>query len=140
MAPDIRSAPVTTPSRTLQQARPDLHLDAAGNSDTNNNYVRYIYTKDSGQIYPSQILYTGNGGTDGIFSIDFTKSSRSDTYTNYLPASLLRPITASRRLLRRSTARLCASTTSRTRRATMACGHFFRRCKRMDGMPITLTK
>src|SRR6266849_10695744 len=29
--------------------------------DTNNNYVRYIYTKDSGQIYPSQILYTGNG-------------------------------------------------------------------------------
>jgi len=56
--------------------------------DTNNNYVRYIYTKDSGQIYPAQILYTGNGGIDGIFSVDFTKSSRSDTYTNYLPGFL----------------------------------------------------
>jgi Insecticide toxin TcdB middle/N-terminal region/FG-GAP-like repeat/Salmonella virulence plasmid 65kDa B protein len=53
--------------------------------DTNNNYVRYVYTKDSGQIYPSQIIYTGNGVADGIFTITFTTASRPDPRTNYLP-------------------------------------------------------
>jgi RHS repeat-associated protein len=53
--------------------------------DTNNNYVRYVYTKDNGQIYPSAIYYTGNGSTDGIFTISFTKSSRPDTYISYKP-------------------------------------------------------
>jgi RHS repeat-associated protein len=53
--------------------------------DTNNNYVRYVYTKDNGQIYPSTIYYTGNGGTDGIFTISFTKSSRPDPYISYKP-------------------------------------------------------
>jgi FG-GAP-like repeat/Salmonella virulence plasmid 65kDa B protein len=57
--------------------------------DTNNNYVRYVYTKDSGQIYPSQIFYTGNGGADGIFEIDFTKTSNADAVTNYLPGFLV---------------------------------------------------
>jgi hypothetical protein len=59
--------------------------------DTNNNYVRFVYSKDSGQIYPSQIVYTGNGSTDGSFEIDFTKSAstRSDTYSNYLPGFLV---------------------------------------------------
>ena len=37
--------------------------------DTNNNYVKFTYAKDSNDIYPSQILYTGNGSTDGIFKI-----------------------------------------------------------------------
>src|SRR5262249_11804973 len=54
--------------------------------DTNNNFVRYLYTKDSGQIYPSQITYTGNGGTAGIFTVNFTKASRPDPYTSYLPS------------------------------------------------------
>jgi hypothetical protein len=53
--------------------------------DTNNNYVRYVYTKDGGQIYPSAIYYTGNGGTDGIFTISFTTQSRSDNYISYKP-------------------------------------------------------
>jgi hypothetical protein len=57
--------------------------------DTNNNYVRYVYTKDSGQIYPSQIVYTGNGGADGIFEIDFSKTSNTDTPTNYHPGFLV---------------------------------------------------
>ena len=52
--------------------------------DTNNNYIRYVYTKDSGQIYPSQILYTGNG-TDGVFLVTFTTASRPDKRVNYLP-------------------------------------------------------
>ncbi len=43
--------------------------------DQNNNYVRYVYAKDSGQIYPQKIYYTGNGGTDGIFTVTFATST-----------------------------------------------------------------
>jgi hypothetical protein len=54
--------------------------------DQNNNYVRYIYAKDSGQIYPLKILYTGNGSTDGIFTIAFsTTTTRLDPYVSYKP-------------------------------------------------------
>lgn len=53
--------------------------------DTNNNYVRYVYAKDNGQIYPSQILYTGNGSTDGLFTISFSTSTRPDAYISYKP-------------------------------------------------------
>src|SRR6266851_1196316 len=53
--------------------------------DTNNNYVRYTYFKDSGQIYPMQIYYTGNGGTDGTFQVTFAVASRGDVYINYTP-------------------------------------------------------
>ncbi len=53
--------------------------------DTNNNYVRFTYTKDSGQIYPSQIIYTGNGGADGPFTVSFVTQARPDPYENYQP-------------------------------------------------------
>jgi RHS repeat-associated protein len=53
--------------------------------DQNNNYVRYVYAKDNGQIYPQAIYYTGNGSTDGIFKISFSTSTRPDTYTSYKP-------------------------------------------------------
>ncbi len=49
--------------------------------DTNNNYVRYEYFKENGQIYPETISYTGSGSTDGIFSVDFTLEARSDSST-----------------------------------------------------------
>src|SRR6516165_1584980 len=53
--------------------------------DQNNNYVRFVYAKDSGQIYPQAIYYTGNGASDGIFKISFSTSTRSDTYISYKP-------------------------------------------------------
>jgi hypothetical protein len=53
--------------------------------DQNNNYVRYVYAKDSGQIYPLAIYYSGNGSTDGIFKISFSTSTRSDPYVSYKP-------------------------------------------------------
>jgi hypothetical protein len=53
--------------------------------DTNNNYVRYVYAKDSGQIYPQTIYYTGNGTADGIFKISFSTSTRPDPYVSYKP-------------------------------------------------------
>ena len=31
--------------------------------DTNDNYVRYEYFKDAGQIYPWKVKYTGSGTT-----------------------------------------------------------------------------
>ena len=40
-------------------------------TDTNNNTVSYSYFKDSGQIYPSSTLYTGNGTSTGPFEVDF---------------------------------------------------------------------
>ncbi|MEN9558026.1 MAG: hypothetical protein RL141_395, partial [Candidatus Parcubacteria bacterium] len=46
--------------------------------DTNNNFVKYQYTKETGQIYPSSIIYTGNGTTDGIFRVDFALETRPD--------------------------------------------------------------
>jgi hypothetical protein len=51
--------------------------------DTNDNFVRYVYTKDGNQIYPSQVVYTGNGAADGIFTIDITKSARPDKVISY---------------------------------------------------------
>ena len=39
--------------------------------DTNDNFIRYEYYKDSGQIYPKRIIYTGYDTTDGIFEVDF---------------------------------------------------------------------
>jgi hypothetical protein len=53
--------------------------------DTNNNYVRYVYAKDSGKIYPQTIYYTGNGTADGIFKISFSTSTRPDPYVSYKP-------------------------------------------------------
>jgi hypothetical protein len=51
--------------------------------DPNNNYIKFTYTKDSGQIYPSSIVYTGNGSTDGPFTVNFITQSRSDNHSTY---------------------------------------------------------
>ncbi len=50
--------------------------------DANDNYVKYEYFKDGGQIYPSKITYTGHGTTDGDFEVAFTRESRTDTATS----------------------------------------------------------
>ncbi|MFH0874196.1 MAG: polymorphic toxin type 50 domain-containing protein [Candidatus Komeilibacteria bacterium] len=39
--------------------------------DTNDNFLRYEYWKDSGAIYPKAIYYTGNGTVDGPYRIIF---------------------------------------------------------------------
>lgn len=51
--------------------------------DTNDNYVKYTYFKDAGQIYPASITYTGNGSTDGPFLIEFSRESRNDNLVSY---------------------------------------------------------
>lgn len=51
--------------------------------DTNDNFVRYTYYKDSGQIYPYQIFYTGYDTTDGIFEVEFLRETRNDTLSNF---------------------------------------------------------
>ena len=51
--------------------------------DTNGNYVRYVYNKDGNQIYPYQIIYTGNGSTDGPMTITFATSTRPDDIISY---------------------------------------------------------
>jgi hypothetical protein len=58
--------------------------------DTNNNFIRYEYFKDNGQIYPSKIYYTGSGSTDGVFTIQFNRESRGDVVTSYATAFLFR--------------------------------------------------
>jgi hypothetical protein len=50
--------------------------------DTNGNYIKYNYNKDDGQVYPSSVVYAGNGTTDGPFQVDFLKTSRSDIATS----------------------------------------------------------
>jgi hypothetical protein len=54
--------------------------------DANDNYIRYEYSTDQNQIYPSKIYYTGKGSTDGLFRVDFTLEDRSDTYASYRSA------------------------------------------------------
>ncbi len=51
--------------------------------DMNGNYIKYEYFKDSGQIYPSRIVYTGSGQQDGIFEISFLRESRTDVVPSY---------------------------------------------------------
>ncbi len=51
--------------------------------DTNNNYIKYEYYKDNGQIYPYKIKYTGDDTTDGIFGIEFLRESRTDDLVSY---------------------------------------------------------
>jgi RHS repeat-associated protein len=54
-------------------------------TDTNGNTIQYTYVKDSDQIYPSQITYTGTATTTGSMSITFATSTRPDNTTSYLP-------------------------------------------------------
>ncbi len=46
--------------------------------DLNDNSIRFEYFKDSGQIYPSKIKYTGSGVSDGIFEVQFLRETRPD--------------------------------------------------------------
>jgi len=50
--------------------------------DTNDNYIKYEYFKDNGQVYPATTTYTGSGATDGIFKVEFVRSLRTDTATS----------------------------------------------------------
>jgi len=58
-------------------------------TDANSNYIKYTYYKDSGEIYPNQVIYTGNGTTDGPFEVDFLRTSRSDAATSSQPGFLI---------------------------------------------------
>lgn len=53
--------------------------------DGNNNYITYQYVRDSNtnQIYPYKITYTGYNTTAGIFTIDFTRATRTDPMSSY---------------------------------------------------------
>ncbi len=51
--------------------------------DTNDNYIKYEYFKDQNQIYPSRIIYTGSGSTDGIFEVEFLRQTRTDASFSY---------------------------------------------------------
>jgi hypothetical protein len=52
-------------------------------TDTNGNYVRYVYNKDGNQIYPYKIIYSGNGSTDGPMTITFATSTRPDKVMSF---------------------------------------------------------
>jgi hypothetical protein len=51
--------------------------------DTNDNVIRYTYTKDAGQIYMETVRYTGSGSTDGIFEVAFAYEGRPDVTHAY---------------------------------------------------------
>jgi RHS repeat-associated protein len=52
--------------------------------DTNNNFIHFYYWKDNNQIYPLSITYTGNGVTEGAFTVTFATSTRTDQIENYV--------------------------------------------------------
>lgn len=51
--------------------------------DTNDNFVRYKYFKDNGQIYPARISYTGHGAEQGIYEVVFSHEARADAAIMY---------------------------------------------------------
>ena len=51
--------------------------------DTNDNYVKYTYTRDNNVLYPNVITYTGHGSTDGFSTVTFATSTRTDTRVSY---------------------------------------------------------
>jgi RHS repeat-associated protein len=51
--------------------------------DTNDNFIRYQYYKDAGQIYPEKIFYTGHGEADGVFEIEFIREERADNLGSF---------------------------------------------------------
>jgi hypothetical protein len=53
--------------------------------DTNGNYIKYTYTRDNNEIYPSQIIYTGNGANDEPAVVSFVTSTRPDMRISFLP-------------------------------------------------------
>jgi hypothetical protein len=53
--------------------------------DTNGNYIKYQYNRDNNELYPYKITYTGNGSTDGIDTVTFATSTRTDVRISYAP-------------------------------------------------------
>lgn len=51
--------------------------------DTNDNFIKYEYLKEDGQIYPAKIKYTGNGNADGLFTIKFYIKGKEDENVSY---------------------------------------------------------
>lgn len=68
--------------------------------DPNNNYITFTYFKDAGQIYPSSIVYTGNGSTDGPFTVNFSRESRSDNHPRTTPGTQSRLVIGSMKSIR----------------------------------------
>jgi RHS repeat-associated protein len=53
--------------------------------DTNDNYIKYQYNRDNNELYPYKVTYTSNGSTDGIDTITFATSTRTDVRVSYAP-------------------------------------------------------
>lgn len=51
--------------------------------DTNGNFMRYEYAKDGAHVYPSRIIYTGNGSADGPYEVSFITENRTDATVLY---------------------------------------------------------
>ncbi|MFA6304130.1 MAG: SpvB/TcaC N-terminal domain-containing protein [Patescibacteria group bacterium] len=64
--------------------------------DTNDNFYRLEHTKVDGAIYPSKIIYTGNGGSDGVMEVLFNLEERGEDISTSYQTQFL--VTTNRRL------------------------------------------
>lgn len=55
----------SNPSRIARWALDEIR-------DTNDNFIRFVYTKDSNQLYPASVFYTGHGTVDGPIEVRFS--------------------------------------------------------------------
>jgi hypothetical protein len=54
-------------------------------SDTNGNYIEYLYTKDQGKVYLDRIDYTGHDmGVSPTHSVEFILEDREDVTSSYM--------------------------------------------------------
>lgn len=86
-------------------------------ADANGNQIRYSYTKDQGQIYPSQILYTYHASAPAAHTITFAYTTPENygatTYNAAFPV-------VTRRLLSTITVKTTVSTDSTTDTYTLS--------------------
>ncbi len=66
-------------------------------TDPNGNAATYSYYKDSatGQVYPYKVNYTSNGGSAGIYEVEFARENRPDIATSSLSGF---PVVTSQRI------------------------------------------
>ena len=58
--------------------------------DSNGNFMKINYVKDQGEVYPSQIEYTGNGILGPSNMVKFTREARTDAPSLYTTNALVK--------------------------------------------------
>jgi RHS repeat-associated protein len=83
----------TTPSTRIDNATNTTQIYQWFTSelrDANGNFNSYSYYKNNGFIYPYQVSYTSHATQAALFTVTFTRQSRSDVVTSNAPGFMVK--------------------------------------------------